>query len=103
MTVMKRRKFTSKFKTKVVLEALCERYTLAQLAERHQLHPNQISQWKSQFLSNAESVFDDGAKSSKDQAKEEKDKLLKVIGQQKVQIDSCLPAVSRQVLKDALR
>ena len=91
---MKRRKFTSKFKTKVVLEALSERYTLAQLAERHQLHPNQISQWKSQFLSNAEMVFDKGAKSPKEQADQEKDQLLKTIGQQKVELD---------FLKNALR
>ena len=91
---MKRRKFTSKFKTKVVLEALSERYTLAQLAERHQLHPNQISQWKKQFLSNADSVFDNGAKTPKEQADEEKDKLLKTIGQLKVEND---------FLKNALR
>lgn len=91
---MKRRKFTTKFKTKVVLEALSERHTLAELAERHQLHPNQISQWKSQFLSNAELVFQKGTKSPKEQAENEKDRLLKMIGQQKVEID---------FLKNALR
>ena len=91
---MKRRKFTSKFKTKVVLEALSERYTLAELAERHKLHPNQISHWKAQFVSNAELVFDKGKKSPKDQAESEKDQLLKMIGQQKVEID---------FLKNALR
>ena len=78
---MKRRKFTTKFKTKVVIEALSERYTLAPLAERHQLHPNQISQWKNQFLQNAESVFDKGLKSPQQQADQEKDKLLKTIGE----------------------
>lgn len=91
---MKRRKFTSKFKTKVVLEALSERYTLAQMAERHQLHPNQISQWKAHFLANAETVFDKGVKSPKEQADQQKDRLLKTIGQQKIEID---------FLKDALR
>lgn len=84
---MKRRKFTSKFKTKVVLEALSERYTLAQLAERHQLHPNQISQWKQQFLSNAESVFEKGLKSPQQKEDDERDRLLKTIGEQKVKID----------------
>ena len=91
---MKRRKFTSKFKTKVVLEALSERYTLAQLAERHQLHPNQISVWKSQFIANAESVFDKGKNSEQSEAEKEKDRLLKTIGQQKVELD---------FLKNALR
>lgn len=89
-----RRKFTSKFKTKVVLEALSERFTLAQLSERHQIHPNQISQWKHQFIRNADSVFDKGVKSPKEQSDDEKDKLLKTIGKLKVEND---------FLKDALR
>ena len=77
------RKFTSKFKTKVVLEALSERFTMSQLAEKHQLHPNQISQWKNQFLQNADSVFDKGVKSPQAKEDEGKDKLLKIrFGQQ---------------------
>ena len=91
---MKRRRFSSKFKAKVAMEALSERYTLAQLADRHKIHPNQISQWKSQFIANAETVFEKGIKSPQDEAKSEKDRLLKVIGQQKVEID---------FLKNALR
>jgi len=90
----KRRKFTSKFKTKVVLEALSERYSMSELAEKHQLHPNQISQWKAQFLSNADSVFEKGKKEVKTEEESEKDKLLKTIGKLKVEVD---------FLKDALR
>lgn len=52
-----RRKFSSAFKTKVSLEALKERETLSELAKRFDLHPNQISQWKKEFLSKADSVF----------------------------------------------
>lgn len=82
---MKRRKFTTKFKTKVVLEALSERSTVQELAKKHELHPNQISKWKAEFLSKAESVFDSGSKASDHQ--EDTEKLYKVIGQQKVEID----------------
>lgn len=89
-----RRKFTSKFKTQVAIEAISEKYSLSELAEKHQLHPNQISQWKHQFLKNAEVVFDKGMKSPKEQAEQEKDKLLKTIGQLKVEND---------FLKEALR
>ena len=39
---MTRRKFTSKFKTKVVLEALKERVSLLELAQKHELSPTQI-------------------------------------------------------------
>lgn len=92
---MKRRKFTSKFKTKVVLESLSERYTMSELAEKHQLHPNQISQWKRQFLDNADQIFEKGRKrSAQDEAESEKNRLLKTIGEQKVELD---------FLKNALR
>jgi len=53
-----RRKFTSKFKTKVAIEAIKERYTLSELAKRFELHPNQISMWKHEFLEKSTSVFD---------------------------------------------
>ena len=46
---MKRRKFTSKFKTKVVLESLKERQTVAELAQKYEIHPTQISAWKREF------------------------------------------------------
>lgn len=52
-----RRKFTAKFKTQVVLEALKERQTLSEIAERFDIHPNQITTWKKEFLSNAEEAF----------------------------------------------
>ena len=54
----KRRKFSSAFKAKVSIAALKEQKTLAQLAQRFDLHPNQISQWKQEFLANAAGVFD---------------------------------------------
>jgi len=82
---MNRRKFTPKFKTKVVLEALSERTTVQELAKKHSLHPNQISKWKAEFLSGAESVFTSGSKSV-EQA-DNTEKLYKVIGEQKVEID----------------
>lgn len=52
-----RRKFTAEFKTKVVLEAIKEQFTLSELAQKFEIHPNQIQQWKKQFLENATVVF----------------------------------------------
>ncbi|MCC4214780.1 transposase [Leeuwenhoekiella parthenopeia] len=91
---MTRRKFTPKFKTKVVLEALKERQTVKELAQRYEISPQQINLWKREFLSQAESVFEKGEKSGKSEAEEKEDRLLKVIGQQKVELD---------FLKNALR
>ena len=48
---MTRRKFTSKFKTKVVLEALKERQTVKELAQKFEITPQQIDTWK--FLGKA--------------------------------------------------
>ena len=47
---MTRREFTSKFKTKVTLEALKERDTLSVLAQKYDLHPQQITNWEKEFL-----------------------------------------------------
>jgi Transposase and inactivated derivatives len=92
---MTRKKFTSKFKTKVVLEALKERMSNQELAKKFNIHPQQISTWKREFVNKAESLFEKGGKKGKKSEQEEKeDMYLKVIGQQKVELD---------FLKNALR
>ena len=52
-----RRKFTSVFKTKVVLELLKERNTLSEIAQKNEIHPTIISKWKTEFLEKASIVF----------------------------------------------
>jgi transposase len=53
-----KRKFTADFKLKVVLEVLKEKDTLAVISKRHELHPNQISDWKKHFLEAAPTLFE---------------------------------------------
>lgn len=53
-----RRKFSSEFKSKVVLEAIAEKYSLTELAEKFDIDSNQISDWKKKFLAKAHLVFD---------------------------------------------
>ena len=81
-----RRKFTSEFKSKVAIEALKERYSLSELSERFELHPNQISQWKQEFLEKSKDVFDKkSSKSKEDQV--DLDTLYTKIGQLEVERD----------------
>ena len=61
-----RRKFTAAFKAQVAIEALKERATLSELAQHFELHPNQISAWKQEFLSRSASVFESSDKNKKE-------------------------------------
>lgn len=81
----KRKNYTSGFKTKVVLEALQERETIQEIGKKYEIHPNQISTWKSQFLANANSVFEKGISKTEDDR--EKDELFKKVGQLQVEND----------------
>lgn len=52
-----RRNHGAAFKAKVALEAIKGDQTLSELAERFQVHPTQITEWKKQMLEHAEEVF----------------------------------------------
>ena len=57
MSKRPRRNHAPAFKAKVALEALKGEQTLAELSQRFQVHPNQITEWKKQLLDNAAEVF----------------------------------------------
>jgi transposase len=52
-----RRNHTPAFKAKVALAAIKGERTLADLAQQFDVHPNQITQWKSQLQEGAAGVF----------------------------------------------
>ena len=81
----KRKRHSAGFKTKVVLEALQERETIQEIGKKYDLHSNQISTWKGQFLKNAKSVFEKGV--SKNDEEKEKSELFKKIGQLQIEND----------------
>ena len=82
-----RRKFTAAFKTKVVLEAISERLTLSEIAEKYKVHPNQIGTWKKQFLNNAETLFESGKSGKSKDSEQEANGLYKKIGQLQIEVD----------------
>lgn len=60
-----RNKFDEQFKAMVALEAVKEELTLQELAEKYQVHPNQISLWKKKLLEQAAMLFE--RKNTKDE------------------------------------
>jgi transposase len=84
-----RRKFTSEFKKKVVLESLKERASIQEIAINYKIHPQQITDWKRHFIADRELVFDKAGKAERGEKDQEKliELLYSQIGQLKVEND----------------
>ena len=70
MSQRTRRKIGASLKARIALEALREQATVADLAERYQVHPNQIYAWKKQLQDQAARAFENGAGGASDRDRE---------------------------------
>lgn len=83
---MARRRFNSKIKAEVALEAIKNDRTLEELSQKFEVHPTQVKLWKSDLVANAEKAF------SKDHSKDQIDpkhvaELERKVGQLTIEID----------------
>jgi putative transposase len=86
----KRNRYTSEFKTKVVLEVLREEQTVNEIASKYELSPVMIGRWKAEFLERASMVFEKKTGEADKVRKEFESKqehLEKLVGQLTVEVD----------------
>ena len=100
MSKRPRRNHCAIFKAKVALDAIRGEKTLAEPAKMHDLHPNQIVDWKSQLLERAASVF--GAESTSAPRVDLKELQAK-IGQLALENDFLAGALGKAGLSSAKR
>jgi len=93
MSKRPRRNHSPAFKAKVALAALRGEKTLTELAQEFDVHPNPISDWRSQLLERAASVF--GGGDAKTEPTVDLKALHAKIGQQALEIDFLAGALSK--------
>jgi transposase len=53
----RRRRFSSEFKARVVLELISGAKSQAQVCREHELNPNMVSRWKAEFVERSPELF----------------------------------------------
>lgn len=95
MSKTKRKRYSAEFKAKVALEAIKGEKTVAEMATRFGIHPNQVGDWKRQAVEGMTGVFT-GKTERNDMAHEAEIKELHAkIGQLTVERDFLGKAFSR--------
>ena len=83
----KRRNFSAKFKSDLVIELLKGEKDLNTLATENNIQPNLLRNWKREFLNNASAVFDDKREEKLVEERKEKAEYAKKVGQLTMQAD----------------
>jgi transposase-like protein len=83
----KRRQYSSETKFKLALEAAKGSKTLAEISSDAGVHPNQISQWKSQLLDEGAGLFRRNPDKSVRELHQQEAELYEQIGRLKMELE----------------
>ena len=83
----KRKSHSAAFKAQVALAAARGDKTVSELASLHGVHPTMINAWKKQLVSNAEELFQSGARTSSAEHEALQAQLYEQIGRLKTELD----------------
>ena len=73
-----RRNHSPAFKAKAAVDAIKGEKTLIELAQAHDVHPNQVKQWRDQLLEAATGIFGDTGKADSEPAVDVKELHAKI-------------------------
>jgi transposase-like protein len=82
-----RKSYTAAFKAKIALEAIKGQRTINEIASAYAVHPNQVTQWKKQAVSQLSEIFSNGRARGEAAEEELRNQLYQQIGQLKVELD----------------
>ena len=83
----KRKQYKAEFKFQMAVEAAKGLKTINQLAGEHDLHPNQVSQWKRQLLEEGPTIFGNGSVQQQREAAQVEAELYEQIGRLKMELE----------------
>ena len=91
----KRKRYSAEYKARIALEAIRGDLPITELASKHEVHPNQITNWKRQAIDNMAAGFS----GKSEQSRQANDALVKElhakIGQLTVERDFLAKAFAR--------
>ncbi len=96
-----RRNHSPVFKAKVALQAIRGDKTLAELAQQHQVHSNQIAAWKQQLLERAAELFANGQSLAAD-SEQRVQELHAKIGELTMERDFCASSQGWHVQQESV-